>query len=278
MNFDDKDLKDDQTFEMPKGESLGELDTGDADIDRSHDMLEDEQIDDADSMDTTYYAIMGVIVLVMCYILYSMYTALIPVEEQIITPITQQEPVAQVAPPSTPAIEMPVSAPTQRAPEPEKSTVTSQVVATDTSTDIALSNKLREQQQAIDAISDDTQFLEKSHTEMNQKIDKLSKQLEQVIDQLDNMMEEAKEKQVAQKRAAEAKKQQIEAKKQPPVTYNLRAIVEGRAWLESTSGVEATVSVGQSLKDYGTVLGIYVNQGLVTTSSGRVITFKESAQ
>ena len=58
---------------------------------------------------------------------------------------------------------------------------------------------MREQQQAIDAITDDTQFLEKSHTEMNQKIDKLQ-QLEQVIDQLDNMMEEAGEKQVAQKR------------------------------------------------------------------------------
>ena len=41
-------------------------------------------------------------------------------------------------------------------------------------------------------------------------------------------------------------------------------------------GGEATVSVGQSLKDYGTILAIYVNQGLVTTSSGRVISFKDN--
>ena len=52
--------------------------------------------------------------------------------------------------------------------------------------------------------------------------------------------------------------------------------MDGRAWLVDDKGATATVVVGHKLKDYGTVEKILVNQGVVTTSSGRTINFKKA--
>ena len=270
MYFDDKDLREDQSFEMPQGESLGGLDSG-MDEENSQDLLEEDHLEDTENMDTTYYAIMGVIVLVMLYILYSMYTALTPVEEQTITPVeSTQTTVAEPKPVEQPPV---MQEPVVSTPAP----VEKEVVVEQNSDNSQVTNQLEKQQQAINSISEDTEFLEKAQAEINGKIDKLSRQVEMVITHLDNMMEEAKEKQVKEERALQLRKEQIQANKAPPVTYYIRAVVEGRAWLETADGKEATVSVGQNVKDYGTVVGIYVNQGIVTTTSGRVITFKDSS-
>ena len=57
------------------------------------------------------------------------------------------------------------------------------------------------------------------------------------------------------------------------MVYNLRAIVSGRAWVVDQNGNSQSITVGSHLKQYGTVQKILPNQGMVTTSSGKVIEF-----
>ena len=57
------------------------------------------------------------------------------------------------------------------------------------------------------------------------------------------------------------------------MVYNLRAIVSGRAWIVDQNGNSQSVTVGSHLKQYGTVQKILPSQGMVTTSSGKVIEF-----
>lgn len=58
-----------------------------------------------------------------------------------------------------------------------------------------------------------------------------------------------------------------------PAVYHLKAIMPGRAWLQSTKGVLVTVKVGDPLKSYGVVRAINPIQGWVGTSSGKVIQY-----
>lgn len=65
-------------------------------------------------------------------------------------------------------------------------------------------------------------------------------------------------------------------KKLPPspvLTFNLRAIIPGRAWVMGSNGEQDSVAVGSKLKNYGTVKAIDVDAGKVLTSSGKVITY-----
>ena len=55
--------------------------------------------------------------------------------------------------------------------------------------------------------------------------------------------------------------------------FYIRAIVEGRAWLRSSASNNITVSVGDKINTYGEVTGIYPNEGVVSTTSGRSIVF-----
>ncbi|OGT52821.1 MAG: hypothetical protein A3F17_05370 [Gammaproteobacteria bacterium RIFCSPHIGHO2_12_FULL_41_15] len=58
-----------------------------------------------------------------------------------------------------------------------------------------------------------------------------------------------------------------------PIVFHLRAIVPGRAWIVSSDGLSESVSVGDSVPQYGTVQTVDANRGLVLTSSGKVITY-----
>jgi intracellular multiplication protein IcmG len=57
----------------------------------------------------------------------------------------------------------------------------------------------------------------------------------------------------------------------PEVTYFLKAVVPGRAWLESTTGELITVKQGDAIPEYGTINKIDHNEGWVETSSGLII-------
>lgn len=57
----------------------------------------------------------------------------------------------------------------------------------------------------------------------------------------------------------------------PEVIYFLKAVVPGRAWLESTEGDLITIKEGDVIPEYGTVNKIEHNEGWVETSSGLVI-------
>lgn len=58
-----------------------------------------------------------------------------------------------------------------------------------------------------------------------------------------------------------------------PITYTIRALVPGRAWVSGSNGQSATLVVGDTLKQYGRVTSIQPEKGLVTTSSGKKIVF-----
>ena len=272
MYDDDKDLKDDQEFQMPHDN------LSDGDADQTFDVPEEEQIPpgqepgvDPENMDTTYYAIMGLIGAVMLYILYSMYLALVPVEEKEIIPATTTQTTPAVQQPA-PVIRVP-SQPTQESPAVDQAPVRKQ-----TKEPTALAQQLKAHQSAIESITDDTEYLENAQKDLSDKMDGLSAKVDKLMNQIDDMIEAQKDRDLVKKRQQAQAAEQKELKANPPVQYYLRAVVEGRAWLQTDDGIEATVSVGQSLKDYGTVVAIYVNQGVVTTTSGRVIAFRANEQ
>ena len=53
-------------------------------------------------------------------------------------------------------------------------------------------------------------------------------------------------------------------------------MIHGRAWLQNKKGNTFTVKIGDKLKGYGKVKLIEPEQGVVITSSGDVIRFKEN--
>jgi hypothetical protein len=58
------------------------------------------------------------------------------------------------------------------------------------------------------------------------------------------------------------------------IIYHVKALVPGRAWIESHHGRNArTVTIGDRLPGYGIVQTINPTQGIVTTSSGAVIEY-----
>lgn len=57
------------------------------------------------------------------------------------------------------------------------------------------------------------------------------------------------------------------------VLYRIKALVPGRAWLTSSTGMPTTVRQGDILPGYGRIMLIDPHQGVVATSSGRVIQY-----
>ena len=59
----------------------------------------------------------------------------------------------------------------------------------------------------------------------------------------------------------------------PSPIFYLRAILPGRAWLQSNQGQLVTVTLGDKLNGYGTITWINPELGAVNTSSGKVIRY-----
>ena len=78
------------------------------------------------------------------------------------------------------------------------------------------------------------------------------------------------------KRKAVAQKAAPAVPMAPPVTYYLRAVVPGRAWIYGTNKRSASITVGDRVKQYGRVLAINAQEGMVVTSSGKMIEFSSS--
>lgn len=63
------------------------------------------------------------------------------------------------------------------------------------------------------------------------------------------------------------------AKGGPKITYSLRAMIEGRAWIRDSDMRSYTVKVGDHLGDLGKVISINSETGEVKFSSGKVISY-----
>ncbi len=59
----------------------------------------------------------------------------------------------------------------------------------------------------------------------------------------------------------------------PVITFQLRAVVPGRAWIVGSDGQSQSVAVGDHVDQYGTVQSIDADAGVVITTSGKTIKF-----
>lgn len=104
---------------------------------------------------------------------------------------------------------------------------------------------------------------------VNQSVNGLQKTLVALatsVQALSNQVEQLSKEQKA-KSAVSAAQTKPEVKAQ----YYLKAIIAGRAWIESEAGDLTTVKVGDEVKGYGTITAIDPENALVTTSAGGAI-------
>lgn len=81
--------------------------------------------------------------------------------------------------------------------------------------------------------------------------------------------------QLHQSLTAEHQKEK-KAKEAAPIIYHIRAIVPGRAWIVDQNGNARSVAVGDKLPQYGKIVHILADRGVVATSSGKVIEFNQN--
>lgn len=59
----------------------------------------------------------------------------------------------------------------------------------------------------------------------------------------------------------------------PVITFQLRAVVPGRAWIVGSDGQSHSVTIGDQVPQYGAVQSIDADAGVVITTSGKTIKF-----
>ena len=116
----------------------------------------------------------------------------------------------------------------------------------------------------ITTLINEYQNLADKYTALQSQLVDIRSGINAVSMQLAQMQSAAKEvKKVEHKPAAAA----------PKITYTLKALVPGRAWLQASNNTTVTVKVGDQLAGYGTINAINTSQGWVATSSGKYITY-----
>ena len=170
-------------------------------------------------------------------------------------PIDQQ--VDDVATTALADFEMPVESPEVSFIEPTVSM---------TSIDQMLSEST-ETQQRRDDMEEEIASLNRQSKDFRSKI----KMIDDKLDRLSNLMEKSN-KQIS----ALIEKDVEREDKKPEIVledYQVRAVIEGRAWLQDQTGNNITVKVGDKIPTYGRVTEIRPIEGVVLTTSGRVISF-----
>ena len=147
-------------------------------------------------------------------------------------------------------------------------TVAPQVTADPSPELINQLNVLRQQAQDRNTAVNNLQSQVQNLQSQLQSAADANNQLVQTVNTLNSQMQQLNQK------LTDLTKPKVKPKKVVPVrkiTYQLVAIVPGRAWINSSEGVAKTVRVGDQLPQYGVVVSIDSNQGIVTTNSGKII-------
>lgn len=115
-------------------------------------------------------------------------------------------------------------------------------------------------------------------TSVNNKIDDLTNQmskLNQALTSLSNQvaMQSHEMSQLIARSQPKRIKPKVVYHNVPPVTYNIQAVIPGRAWIIGSNGSILTVREGIKIRGYGVVQLIDPMQGRVVTSSGKIIRF-----
>lgn len=128
-----------------------------------------------------------------------------------------------------------------------------------------LAAQAQQNQQQIQQLQANLQQLQGSVTAMSQQVTNLA----------DSIAVLAKQPELTPPPAARVSVSKPVHRPKLPVYY-IRAVVPGRAWVESTAGNMFTVKVGDKIPGYGVVQVINSRRGAVGMSSGVVIRFKDS--
>jgi|GEM_PF-3255829 len=125
----------------------------------------------------------------------------------------------------------------------------------------ALSGKYAANEEKIQQLQKDVEDIKTDVVEVNKAIYNLSVAVQQLTNEVQKLS--SKQTPTIQKN--------IREKRTP---YHIRAIVNGRAWLEVGSGINAiTVRIGSNLGQYGKVNNIDEINGIVSTDRGAIIRY-----
>ena len=263
--------KDDQSFEMPNDDPSA-ADIKPNPIQQPVDPVTDSNVDDSgfgaaeantgsQQQDLMYMGIMALIIVVMLYILYSMFFAVTAPDKEKIEPVK-----VEATPRSKPIIEAvkntkPVENVVAKLDPKDRQQIDKQ------------SMSITENQDKINEILEESQYMTtmvRRLGDAKSKIDKRFEDLETEIDRLVAATEQAQDKiDALEKKLTEKPKPKV--KEKPKMTYSLQAVVEGRAWIENSKGKSMTVKVGDVIEDYGVITKIDAMNSLVHCSSGKTI-------
>jgi intracellular multiplication protein IcmG len=119
---------------------------------------------------------------------------------------------------------------------------------------------------SVSSLNFDTSIIENKLDKINSRLDALDNKINEKFALMDAKMTPKVDK---------TSKAKIPAVK-PKILYTISAIIHGRAWLESKDGASITVKHGDIIPEYGEIKLIEPEQGIVVTSSGKVITFEDT--
>lgn len=115
----------------------------------------------------------------------------------------------------------------------------------------------------IEDLQQQVSSMQESLTQSQSTNEQLQKSIAQLTAQVQVLSTQLKQNAAMEKQAPRTKK----------IAFYLRAVVPDRAWVMTNSGETVSVSVGDSLDQYGTIESIDPVYGVVQTSSGRKITY-----
>ncbi|MAV28614.1 MAG: hypothetical protein CMF43_02280 [Legionellales bacterium] len=282
--------KDDQSFDMPNDDPSAPGGSTPPPVSPASGGAPDESGfgsttpgNNAPQQDIVYFGILAVIIGVMVYTLYAMFFAGSPsVPAEQIQPVPVETPAKQAATQSQPPAEMPRFGQNQQSsgqpsasptPVTETSVTTvPQPTPTSEKTSAADTQKTAVSNSKLNAVVEENSVLSaavRRLTDSKEKADQRMTDLESEVDELVATIDETKaqlaalKKQIAEQNAPKVTKKEM--------TYHIQAVVEGRAWLQSSAGANITVKVGDELKGYGVVTKIDAVNSVILTSSGKRI-------
>jgi intracellular multiplication protein IcmG len=104
--------------------------------------------------------------------------------------------------------------------------------------------------------------LQNLSTQQTTELANIKNQISDMRSALDTLIEDAKPKVVPQPAALQQ--------------FFVNSIISGRAWIVNGSS-NFTVAVGDTVPTYGTVVSIDEEQGIIVTSSGRIIGYQPNS-
>jgi len=122
----------------------------------------------------------------------------------------------------------------------------------------ALDQTITQQQQTITQLQSNMETLQESMNTLTTSVSALT----QKFDMMDSKLTKPAAKKLSQAVSAP-----------PPITYFVRAMVPGRAWLQASNGSTLSVAVGNEVPGHGTVSNVALGAGQVMTSDGSVFTY-----